>query len=545
MDLVRIPYRMKTALERGKTTVNLMVTSVEMDSDNFLGLFVAGAQDILVGEAMGRFMGKAKDKALSSGKEKLLDFIVRNEGTKVGKAIRLEKMGKYITATEKGLAEYTDKIRTVNNKYAITKDNFRKVFDSSYKPDVDTAKAAARAKQSVLTDEDIADKTDELIRKVRKKAGITEIESGNVHAETEHGVYVKEMPDGSLKVVGRDLSDPFVKRSFEGYQKVVDYHRTLNEYRQTYSPGAKAEVKAKLTQLEMDIREDFVAANHLRNYKGTYAQDAKAEYVKNWEMRDRLSAERAKQYSIEELSERGIKVKEDDLYMRSVTTNADDPYRTHIDTDQTQMRKMGAGSADIEVDPDIQYRSNVKGTVETLTGQKVTDFKTAEDIYKRYKYETVAGEYGKSPHAKEKFSDVDGMLNPDHASRKLKNAKQNAEVMKHKTNTFLEEAGKSTSMDEKINLYDESLYATGKDMNRTIVSRNSALMEKGHADVLTTNDRILREIYKRRYCSGAGKGHLEIDQRDAFLALQEIGYDQAVKMGDRMHDLTILVSGGE
>ena len=62
MDLVRVPYRMKTALERGKTEVNVLgMNVVEMDSDSFLGLFVAGAQDIVIGEVQSRLMGKAME----------------------------------------------------------------------------------------------------------------------------------------------------------------------------------------------------------------------------------------------------------------------------------------------------------------------------------------------------------------------------------------------------------------------------------------------------------------------------------------------------
>ena len=508
MDIVRIPYRMKQAIDTG--------------TDSVLGVMWAGAKDIVLGEIQGKGMEWAQGAGWTMAKA----FAADAEGA-VGK-----KIFKIMTKSEEALTAYTNKVQSVNSKTTINKEMFQNVF----KPEVNAQAANARAKEAKLSQAEADLEADKLIKEARQKDLVTEV--GEVTAATEHGVIVETLPDGSQRVVGRDLSDPWTRKSLEGYEKVVELHRATENLRNSKTP----EAQARYDKAAAEVRSDFVAGNHLKNYNNIYAKDVQYTYNQHWDAIDARADKLAGDNLFNRLKSENPGLKRDDIYTRSVTTNKDNPYKNKMDHDMTDMMKRGQGEADIEINDRIQFEENAKAAYEAVTGKKPTNLDEAIRIAEKYQYTTVAGE---GVYAKEKFADVKGMLDPKHAGDALKNPLKDAEVMQYKTQEFVDRANATDNLVEKVMNLCEAGRTTQKDMVRSIISRNEALMMKGHPNALTKEDQILCVLLDRAFGKGAKTGHLEMTPGDFYQAMKALGIENGTSLALKMKELTLRVSGGD
>jgi hypothetical protein len=510
MDIVRIPYRMKQAIENGEDTV--------------LGVMWAGSKDIVLGELQGRALG-----ALQSG-----TWTMAKAFAKDAKNPRLFDI---MTKAEKGLTAYNEKIQSVNAKTTIYKDG---VFKNPFKAEVDPVAAANAAKQAKISDKELDLELDAKIREARAKNKATDFEGA-----TEHGVEVRERPDGSLEVIGRDLSDPAVAASFRGYEKVVKLHRARNQYYQTKTPEAKLEMESCM----LEVREDFIAVNQLKNYNKLYADEVRIEYDNFWTAMDARVDAAAAQGIAARTGKDPAKI-----YCRSVTTNQGDPiHHTHgVDHDMTQMEKVGEGMPDVEIDEKIQWEENSFAAAEAVTGKRPATLEEAVEIAERYQYTTVAGE-GKL--AREKYGDVEGMLTPEGHGRALKNVKQNADAMQYKVEQYVDRAEAKLAeaaqyepgSGEYINAqssaqrdYFEAGRTGYKQMNRTIIGRNEALMLQGKGNQLSHKEQLCYKLLERYY-KGAKQGTLAIDAGDMMNTMKEIGISEPRELARMMSEMTYKV----
>ena len=444
-----------------------------------------------------------------------------------------------MTATEKALENYNKKVQNYRSTHDIAKglgDTFEGVFKSKYKPDIDPQAVKTKAIETKIKTESISSKTDALLREYRQ--------SQTGKSATEHGFYVEEMPDGSIKAVRPDLSDPMVAKRYKALQLVDNYKKAVRQEQQAFSAEGKAEAKALREKYEFEIREDLTAHDILNEAKGLYDMDIQYIFAENCKKFDANANKYACEYTVAELKKTNPKIKDGDVYMRNLTTNKDNPYKTGKDLDQTQMMKQGEGLPDIEVQDTLQYRNNVKGVYKAKTGKELTDvnFKEGEALYEKLNCETVAGE---GQFAKEKFSDVDGMLNPDAALREIRNAGQNAKVMELKTQIFIDKANATTDAVEKAGFMKQALYATKKDVNRTIVMRNNARIDRGLNDLLTETDKIRIDALDRTVDMEAPKGHLNMMEDECWGVLEKTGIKKPEDLSKWMNSLTLRLSVGE
>lgn len=525
-DILRVPYRMTQALERGKSDITFFGKSIlKVDSDSILGLTIAGAHDLIMGEVQGMIFGKVLHEGWDAGKM-------------LSKRLRMDKVFTVMTQTEKALNNYNKKLqnyRANNDIFKGTKGTFNGVFKSNYKPNIDAQSVKAKAAQARIGEESIRTKTDKLIREFRQT------DTGK--AATEHGVYVKEMPDGSQKVVGLDLSDPYVAKRQKSLRTIDDYKRAVRQEQQAVTPEAKAEAAATREKLEFEIMADPTTHDLLNAMNGMYALDYKYTYAQHAKAFKAKANAYACEYTVKDLKKTNPKIKDSDIYMKNLTTNKDNPYKDGKDLDQTQMMIQGEGLPDVEVTDTLQYRNNVKGVYKAKTGMELSDanFKEGERLYKELQCETVAGE---GQFAGEKFSDVDGVLNPEAASRPIKNAAQNAEVMARKTQIFIDQANAATDPATKGGCLRQALYATNKGVKRTIVMRNDAHVDMGKKDVLTETDKIRIDAIERTVDMKAPEGHLNMDERDCWGVLKMTGIRCLDDLSRWIADLTMRVSGG-
>ncbi len=538
-DFLRVPYRMVQALERGKSDVTFFGKKLgEVDSDSILGLTVAGAHDLVMGDLQGKVFNGALSLGWSVGKTLTKGF----GEYKFGKSIGLGWVSNKMTMLEKGYKAYNQKLQTLRANNDIFKGSvFEGAFKSSYKPEVDPNAVKARAAKEKMDIERIRNMTDDILRKQRQTNSGDPL--GKVEAATEHGVYVQEMPDGSLKAVGLDLSDPFVANRQQSLKTLDAYQKAVNQARQAFSPEAKAEANAKVSELEFEIMSNTTTHRMLNEMNGTYSLDYKYTYAQH-SKKFKADANRfACEYTFAELKSKNPKLQESDIYMKSITTNKDSPYKDGLDLDQTQMIKQGDGLPDIEVGDTLQYKNNVKGVYKARTGKELTDanFKEGEALYEKLNCETVAGE---GQFAKEKFSDVDGVLNPKDALREIKNAVQNADVMAYKTQVFVDKANAATTAEAKGGYLGEALYATNKGAKRTIVMRNDIRVDKGMNDALTDLDKVRLDAIERGVEGTAPDGHLNMYDGDSWQVLNATGIKNPSELSAWMKDLTLRVSGG-
>lgn len=508
MDIIRVPYRMKQAIEKGEDTV--------------IGVMWAGAKDIVLGEIQGRGM-----EWLQGGAWTMAKGFAAEANSTVGK-----KLFNIMTKSETAIANYSNKVQSINAKTTINKEMFSNVF----KPDVNVQAAKQRAQEATLSQKQADLEADRIIKEQRMKDVKTELGEGG--GATEHGVIVETLPDGSQKVVGRDLSDPWTKKSLEGYEKVVELHRATENLRNSHTP----EAQLRYDKAAAEVRSDFVAGDHLKHYSNVYAKEVQYKYNQHWEGIDARADKIAGDNLYSRLKSENPGLKREDIYTRSVTTSKKDPYKTSIDHDMTDMMKKGPGKADVEINDRIQYEENAKAAYEAVTGKKPASLEEAIRVAEKYQYTTVAGE---GTYAKEKFADVKEMLDPGHAGNKLKNALKDAEVMEFKTKEFVDRAHAGTdAVESAMNLF-EAGRTTHKDMARSIISRNEALMMKGHPNALTKEDQILCVLLDRTFGKGARAGHLSMDCSDFYRSMKAVGIENGTQLAAKMKELTLRVSGGD
>ncbi|MBR6256911.1 MAG: hypothetical protein IKR23_05975 [Lachnospiraceae bacterium] len=521
LTAISIPYKMKRGIETAEQT------RFFGKGDTFTGCLWIGSREViaqfLVGKAMEWGAGKAWNWA--KGGVARVDKFVARYGTKIPKlAPKMTNLETWYKGTYEAVHSF-GRIKCLEG----------------FKPKVDVNKAKAAREKIKVENELLEAKADDLIRRARmnnRGSGL-----GEVNPATEHGVYIKELDNGALKVVGRDLSDPAVAASYKGYKDVVAYQKAYNNFVNTKTP----EAKLALDEALKTIRANPVAEQQLKYYDKMYSTELRIVKHEHWTRIDNA----IKQKAIEGVSRR-TGISQDKLYYHSETTNnlsevASGKRGTgSVDTDLTMMQKNTNGGPDFEVNDKIQAEEAAMAAHEVITHQKTSDLSEAYATMDKYYYSTVAG---KGKFALEKHADLEGMFRNPHKA--LSNPAKDAAVVTHKVKEYLQrgDAAKAEAqkfdpgsqeyadkMAEAGNNYFEAKRTGYKQSNRTLMPRNNAGQLDGRADAFTENEKLIH-IVTERMVKGAKPGHLEVDAGDASACMQELNmseYDYADDLGNML-----------